>query len=407
MRRRSFVASLFVLAGVAASQARASAAPSGVAGLQAAVSAALARRGGGVVAGAVWVNGVGPVFDISGHGLLPPASTEKLFTGSAAFSGLKPWTRLGTDVVRLGDLAGDGTVSGDLAIVAGGDPSLRAADLDDLARQVAAAGVHHVTGNLIVDDSLFDRTRTAVGWKPTFVPEESGPLSAFSLDGNRYRTDPGFLADPATANGERFRDALAAAGVFVDGPTVLGSGAGGRRVATHLSVTVTGLLRHTLKDSDNFWAEMLLKQLGARVMADGSTAGGLAAVGRFAAARGVTLGNMTDGSGLSGADSQSPWGEVALLRTMDRRAVTLLFERLLPSHCVDGTLVHRLCGTAAAGRVFAKTGTLPGIAALAGYTTTANGRRAWFSFLVAGAVDGNAARQAVDLAALAVTTSSP
>ena len=70
----------------------------------------------------------------------------------------------------------------------------------------------------------------------------------------------------------------------------------------------------------------------------------------------------------------------------------------LPVGCVDGTLKKRLCGTAAAGRVQAKTGTLSGVRTLAGYTTTARGRVVTFAIQLSGAADGAKALRAIDRA---------
>src|SRR5438874_399680 len=83
--------------------------------------------------------------------------------------------------------------------------TLPSSQVNGMAARVAAAGIRHVTGSLVVDDTLFDRVRQPDGWKPYYVPEESGPLSALSIDGNRWRSDAAFIADPATANGDRFR----------------------------------------------------------------------------------------------------------------------------------------------------------------------------------------------------------
>ena len=74
--------------------------------------------------------------------------------------------------------------------------------------------------------------------------------------------------------------------------------------------------------------------------------------------------------------------------------------------CVDGTLIHRFCGTAAAGRVHAKTGTLDGTRALTGFVTDAAGHRVTFAFLVGGPPSSaTRAKAAIDKAVLALATS--
>lgn len=371
--------------------------PSAVARLRRDIVNQLAHSGARVRGAAVYLEGAGGLVNLRGNDMLPPASTQKLFTAAAALLRIGPDARLRTEV-RL-------TPGNDLVLVGGGDPSLGGADLDFLASAVQAAGVVHVTGSLVVDDSRYDRARGAPGWKPTYVTEQSGPLSALAVDGNRWRRDGDFVNDPATANGNRFRDALARAGVAVDGPTSLGTRQDAPVVAAHDSPTIAELVRHTLKVSDNFMAEMLLKEVGYRA-GDGSTAGGLAVTAEVARQVGARFGQGGDGSGLSALDRQSPWGEADLLRAMEATAVANQFRAALPVHCGDGTLRKRLCGTAAAGRVFAKTGTLPGVVTLAGYALTGGNHRVWFSFELSGARSVARARTLVDQAVLSIATSA-
>ncbi|HSH23454.1 MAG TPA: D-alanyl-D-alanine carboxypeptidase, partial [Acidimicrobiales bacterium] len=77
-----------------------------------------------------------------------------------------------------------------------------------------------------------------------------------------------------------------------------------------------------------------------------------------------------------------------------------------PRYCSGaGTLRNRLCGTPAAGRMAAKTGSLPGVVTLAGAGTTGSGRRVWFAFLLSGVRSAPKARAAVDQAVLVLATS--
>ena len=157
---------------------------------------------------------------------------------------------------------------------------------------------------------------------------------------------------------------------------------------------MSAVVRRLVKDSDNFAAELVLKELGKVVRADGSSAGGVAAVRSVLGRLGVPVGTSTDGSGLSSQDRQTPAGQVQLLHAADGSGSGPDFRAALPVGCVDGTLAKRFCGTAAAGRVAAKTGTLAGVRALAGYTTTASGRDVWFAFQLTGVQDGTRALRA-------------
>ena len=159
------------------------------------------------------------------------------------------------------------------------------------------------------------------------------------------------------------------------------------------------ILRRVLKDSDNFAAEMVLKELGHAVAGEGSSAAGHATVAQVLAGQGVGAGSGTDGSGLSVDDRQTTAAQLALLHAVQVNPVAAAaFLQALPVACQDGTLRRRMCDTPAAGRLAAKTGTLPGIRALSGYTRTDSGRAVWFSFQLTGVRDGLAARTALDRA---------
>jgi D-alanyl-D-alanine carboxypeptidase/D-alanyl-D-alanine-endopeptidase (penicillin-binding protein 4) len=119
-------------------------------------------------------------------------------------------------------------------------------------------------------------------------------------------------------------------------------------------------------------------------------------------ALGVPVGTFADGSGLSSLDRQTPSGEVALLRAAARTTVASGFKSSLARACVDGTLANRMCGTAAAGRVWAKTGTLDYVRVLSGYTSTRSGRTVWFSFMLSGCDNGLSCRNAIDRAVAAI-----
>ena len=73
-----------------------------------------------------------------------------------------------------------------------------------------------------------------------------------------------------------------------------------------------------------------------------------------------------------------------ILGAMARRPDFAVFRRSLAIAGVDGTLKDRMRGTAAAGNVRAKTGTLNAASSLSGYVTTASGHTLSFSMLMNG-----------------------
>ncbi len=326
-----------------------------------------------------------------------PASTQKIYVAATALSVFGPDHRFET-VVRA-TANNSGTVN-DLTVVASGDPSFSAGDLRDLAKQVRAAGVTSVSGRVMVDDSLFDRSVTAPGWKPEFSPGEVGLLNAFLIDGN-HRSDAATKADAGLANLTRFKNELVKAGVTIASTTRLVRAEGqptGDVVATIRSAPLSELVTTMLKRSENTYAETLLKQVGT-ARGQGSTQSGVAAVAGYHGRLGVaTPVVMVDGSGLSGLNRSTALGQVTFLSKVVASGKGETFRGSLSVACVDGTLRSRMCGTPAANNVRAKTGSLNGVTTLAGYVTTAGGRPVVFSMLFSGVPSTARARAAIDRA---------
>ena len=166
-------------------------------------------------------------------------------------------------------------------------------------------------------------------------------------------------------------------------------------LVTHLSDPLTLVIYHTNKVSDNFSAEMILKTLAAeRKGAPGTAEHGVAIIRQYLHQLGVdsTSYQIVDGSGVSRYNLVTPDLMIALLQDMyqDFR-FQAEFQTSLPIAGVDGTLRERMRGTPAQGVLRAKTGTLSGVSALAGYTTTADGEPIAFSVIMEHFV-GSAAR---------------
>src|SRR5699024_9527751 len=85
---------------------------------------------------------------------LTPASVSKLFAAAGALQQFGPDHRFVTRFASQGTVRA-GVLHGNLIFVGGGDPALDTTDLRRLITQLKAAGVHHVTGDLVVDNSLF------------------------------------------------------------------------------------------------------------------------------------------------------------------------------------------------------------------------------------------------------------
>ena len=111
---------------------------------------------------------------------------------------------------------------------------------------------------------------------------------------------------------------------------------------------------------------------------------GIESMNEFLAGVGVKKGDvlLEEGSGLSRRDVITPQATVALLSYMSRSRWADVYRNALPVAGVDGTLQNRMKGTAAAGNVRAKTGSIRYVYALSGFVTTAGGEHLVFSIML-------------------------
>jgi serine-type D-Ala-D-Ala carboxypeptidase/endopeptidase (penicillin-binding protein 4) len=308
------------------------------------------------------------VFERNATLSLVPASNQKLPVAYAALALLGPGYRFHTEVVGTGTLVGD-VWHGDLWLRGFGDPTLKPSDLDALAAEVASWGIRRVDGAVIADESWFDARRTAPGWRPSFYLYESPPLSALAVDRGWYRGQTS--ANPALAAGSLLRQALNTAGVRVSGRTRSGVLAtAGLPLAQDVSEPLADVVRFMGRESDNYTAEMLVKQLGAAYSGTGSTAAGARVIRSALGDAGVPLAGvrLADGSGLSGLDRLTAAAVVALLEAgLSEGDLRDAFLQSLAVAGVNGTLENRMEKRPARGQVIAKTGTTRTASALSGF----------------------------------------
>ena len=308
------------------------------------------------------------VFSRNGGLSLAPASNEKLPITFAALEELGPDYRIETDVLGSGVLAG-ATWTGPLILQGHGDPTLTSSDLTWLARQVRHAGIRKVAGPVLGDESYFDSRRTGPGWKPSFYINESPPLSALTVDRTwfRHRHWPA----PAFAAASLFRDALRRNGVAVTGGVGVGKApADASTLAQVESAPLAEIVRFMDRESDNFTAELLLKQLGAYNGLAGTSATGAAQARQDLAAAEVPLAGvrLVDGSGLSPYDRLTARAVAAILKAAwEDQTIQPAFFAALAVSGRSGTLKDRLRSPPARGAVAAKTGTTSLASALSGY----------------------------------------
>lgn len=228
------------------------------------------------------------------------------------------------------------------------------------------------------------------------------------------------IDDPARYAAWRFAAMLRARGVRVTGtiavrhrspmpaddPAVRGAAPPARPPAEPVLAKLTPPpladdVRITNKLSQNLHADLLLRRV-ALVAGSGSIADGGAAVRRVLALAGVPRAafDFSDGSGMSVYNRVTPRATVTVLRWIAAQPWGAAWRETLPVGGVDGTLARRFAGTILDRKLFAKTGSLTGATALAGYVTAASGHTLTFTVyandMPAGA--GARATQAIDAA---------
>ncbi|MGH2879665.1 MAG: D-alanyl-D-alanine carboxypeptidase/D-alanyl-D-alanine endopeptidase [Solirubrobacteraceae bacterium] len=330
----------------------------------------------------------------------PPASVEKLYTATTALELMGPQETLSTSVLGVGHLAAGGHWIGNLYLHGGGDPTFGSplfvglhygglgATVTRLALEVKRAGIRSVSGNIDGDESFFDSLRGDPSSGYGADGELEGNLSALSFNRGETGNQRGAHA-PAAYAAYELRGAMRAQGIAVHGGTAATAPAGAGTIASVKSPTLKQLLGLTLPPSDNYFAETLIKDLGARYGGAGSTAAG-AAVVRRTVARFHIHPHLVDGSGLSHSDHTSPIEVVTLLAALAHTPLGTILRADLAVAGHTGTLSERMRGTPASGRCQAKTGTLNGVSNLAGYCQSVGGDILAFAFFNDGIETGEA-----------------
>ncbi len=327
-----------------------------------------------------------------------PASVEKLWTTTTALQRFGPSGTLTTSVLGLGRMKGTKFV-GTLYLRGGGDPSFGSAAFDSasygtgatiqqlVANLVQSTGIRSLQGRVVADQTMFDSDRgtPATGEEPSI--EVEGELSALSFNrGWANSTGSVYFAHPALEAGQQLAAALRAAGVAVPDSTPVAAGPtppGTTTLATVPSPSMATLISLTNTPSDNFFAETLLKDLGARFGGAGTTAAGAVVVRTWVARHFGLRPRLDDGSGLSRYDRTTPLQAVTLLKDM---AINPQFVASLAVAGESGTLADEMNGTYAQGRCRGKTGTLHDVSNVVGYCHARDGHTLAYALMMNGIV---------------------
>lgn len=428
-----------------------------------------------------------PVYGLNAQRYFLAASTTKLLTEGTTLSLLGPDYRFRTNVYRTGELDSDGTLHGDLVLLASGDPNLSGrmrangtlayenedhsydggpdtkavpgdplAVLHDFAQQIVRDGIKRITGRVIVDDTLyaggFPEAGTGAMVSPIMVNDnivdvtvkpgaKAGDATTFTVspqtsytkfvnqsttaakgtdrhiaivdgdsDDNGVETvtikgtlpagSPPILYDYDVASPRRFAemaldDELQREGVDVEQSAVDQRPDHAKLqqfytpanlVASHLSAPLSQDVKVTLKVSDNLHADTM-----PYLWAHGDLKQAFALERAFLQRGGLNPDDVVQNDGLGGDAFIQPQFMVRYLTYLHAQPFFKTIYTSLPVLGVDGTLYNIQVHSAAAGKVFAKTGTwgagdalnhrgMITAKGLAGYMTTRSGRRVAFCF---------------------------
>jgi PBP4 family serine-type D-alanyl-D-alanine carboxypeptidase len=171
------------------------------------------------------------IYALNAQQLFVPGSTTKLLTEGTAMKLIGPDFRFKTKIYRIGPVDSDGTLKGDLVLVASGDPDLSGrlqpdgtlafededhdyapgpgaktvpgnplAAIDDLATQVVAHGIRKIDGRVIVDISLFPEGERDGGTGITISPicVNDNVIDVMASPGDSLGVAPALKYSPVT-----------------------------------------------------------------------------------------------------------------------------------------------------------------------------------------------------------------
>ena len=234
---------------------------------------------------------------------------------------------------------------------------------------------------------------------PDFVGDT---FEAFGSIGENIREMTAYKAitQPDLWSGAALKSYMREQGIRVTGSVYRGTtGKRARLIVQMDGKSVEEILLDMNKHSNNFVAEMLAKNLAARVQEPGTMENGMARMRDYLRALGVPEPEavLVNPSGLTSLNRLSARALVRVLQDMHGNfQFQPEFIGSLPVAGVDGTLRKRLRGSPARRWVRAKTGYIDGAITLAGYAGRADGRRMAFAFLYNGGSPGYKVRKLYD-----------
>src|SRR5229473_1975022 len=319
---------------------------------------------------------------------------------------------IGDESYFRGELFGLGWQWNDLQWYFGAEPSALTVDENSFEVTIAPgnktgnaasvavsrdAGFVHLTNSTM---TVVRETTNTIGINRGLTNNELKVWGDFPVRGRSYSA---FLSvhNPALWAATLFKQALVARGIKVDGEVRSRDFRLPEKekfdpqkafeIASQDSAALGEIVRKTNKESNNLFAELILRTLGKERGASapdpdarknrerGDDEAGTAVVRSWLARNGISDDGLAirDGSGLSRLDLVTPEATARLLVAIGKTNSATTFHDSLPIAGRDGTLASRL--QRGAGRIFAKTGAISYVHSLSGYAVADNGEVLVFS----------------------------
>jgi len=385
----------------------------------------------------------GKVFAFNEKKHLKPASLTKILTAGTALE------LLGTDFQFKSQLLMDGSIKnhvlkGSIYLQNNGDPTFDSRSLTNFLTALKNQKIQTIDGDIVIDDSKqFDvQSRDTKSWQrtpnpgnyPLFVNVDPPPnvepgsrswksakkrlrrLIALNEDYIVYEN----MVQPDLWTGQDFLLLLRKSKIRVTGRVIRGKVPEDSAEIAVVNTPLTLVIHNMLKSSNNFYADMLIRNFAAHGGADRiNMEDGIKYLDSFLDRVGVSHEDYSlySGSGFTHNGFITAGALCLVLNHLRAQPnVSTVFYDSLPVAGLDGTLKHRMRRTEAVGRVHAKTGYLAslvsrskstdGVVALAGFANTSAEKYLTFVFLYNGRLSPNLVRSVFDKMCVILVTES-
>lgn len=203
----------------------------------------------------------------------------------------------------------------------------------------------------------------------------------------------GSIPNPAAYLAAAFDQFLQSSGILTSGQILSWPEAGAtpktgtaplQVISTWWSPPLKDIVQRTNIESNNTYAENLLKTIGFHLNGKGDTKGALEGLYHFWSQNEIDTSGMTlhDGSGLSPSNRLTTRQLASLLAFCARQPAYEPLRQSLPVAGRTGSLTHLFKNTASQGVLRAKSGYLSNVRSYAGYTTLQDGTLVAFAFIL-------------------------